>query len=172
MGKDVNESVTFRIDSRKLETLRADAEENQISLNTLVNQVLTNYIEWDMVAAKAGYAVFQKDALKELFNATNEETLKRIASQSASSSKDMLLLMMGDYSLDVYLSLVKNRARKSGFILREYRDEKARKIVIQHDMGRHWSMFFKEQTEKIIHAMGYKAKVDYTDNTLVLNIES
>ena len=172
MGKDVNESVTFRIDSRKLETLRADAEENQVSLNTLVNQVLTNYIEWDMVAAKAGYAVFQKDALKELFNAANEETLKRIASQSVSSSKDMLLLMMGDYSLDVYLSLVKNRARKSGFILREYRDEKARKIVIQHDMGRHWSMFFKEQMEKIIHAMGYKAKVDYTDNTFVLNIES
>lgn len=172
MGKDVNESVTFRIDSRKLETLRADAEENQVSLNTLVNQVLTNYIEWDMVAAKAGYAVFQKDALKEIFNATNEETLKRIASQSVNSSKDMLLLMMGDYSLGVYLSLVKNRARKSGFILREYRDEKARKIVIQHDMGRHWSMFFKEQTEEIIHAMGYKAKVDYTDNTLVINIES
>ena len=172
MGKDVNESVTFRIDSRKLETLRADAEENQVSLNTLVNQVLTNYIEWDMVAAKAGYAVFQKDALKEIFNATNEETLKRIASQSVNSSKDRLLLMMGDYSLGVYLSLVKNRARKSGFILREYRDEKARKIVIQHDMGRHWSMFFKEQTEEIIHAMGYKAKVDYTDNTLVINIES
>ncbi|MEO9295417.1 MAG: hypothetical protein ABI347_07440 [Nitrososphaera sp.] len=80
MGKDVNESVTFRIDSRKLETLRGDAEENQISLNTLVNQVLTSYIEWDMVAAKAGYAVFQKDALKELFNATNEETLKKNSS--------------------------------------------------------------------------------------------
>ena len=61
MGKDINESVTFRIDSRKLETLRADAEENQVSLNTLVNQVLTNYIEWDMVAAKAGYAVFQNE---------------------------------------------------------------------------------------------------------------
>lgn len=31
-----------------------------------------------MVAAKAGYAVFQRDALKEIFNATDEETLKKI----------------------------------------------------------------------------------------------
>jgi predicted DNA binding CopG/RHH family protein len=170
--RESNESITFRIESRKLEALRNDAEEKQVSLNTLVNQILTNYIEWDMIAAKAGYVILQKDVLRELFGSTDAETLKRIAAHSVSSSKDTLLLMMGDYNLDVYLSLVKNRAKKSGFIYREYREEKTRKIVIQHDMGRHWSVFFKEHTEQIIHAIGYKARVDYTDNAIVINVET
>jgi predicted HicB family RNase H-like nuclease len=40
-----NESITFRIDSQKLKVLRESADESQVSLNTLVNQILTSYIE-------------------------------------------------------------------------------------------------------------------------------
>jgi hypothetical protein len=172
VARDSNESITFRIESRKLKTLRDNALENQVSLNTLVNQILTAYTEWDMIAIKAGYATLPKNVLKELFNAIDEETLLKIAAMTADSSKDILLLMMGEVTLDAYFSLLKNRSKRSGFSLREYEEEGTRKLVIQHEMGRHWSVFFKAHHEQVIYNAGYKAKVEYTDNTLVLSVET
>lgn len=171
VARDSNESITFRIESRKLKTLREHAQENQISLNTLVNQILTGYIEWDMIAVKAGYATLQKNILRELFNAIDEETLKKIAVKTADASRDILLIMMGEVTLDAYFTLLKNRAKRSGFHIREYEEEGVRKFVLQHEMGRHWSVFFKAHHEQMIYNAGYRARVDYTDNTIVITVE-
>lgn len=171
MSKDSNESITFRIDSRKLEVLRGNAQENQVSLNTLVNQILTSYIEWDMIAVKAGYATLQKDILREVFNAVDEETLKKIAVKTADSSKDLLLLMMGQVTLDACFTMLRNRAKKSGFTFREYEEGGTRKFILQHEMGRHWSVFFKAHNERMINNAGHRAHVDYTDNMIVITVE-
>lgn len=167
-----NESITFRIDSQKLKTLRECADENQVSLNTLVNQILTGYIEWDMVAVKAGYATIQKDILKEMFEAVDDEALKAVAARTADSSKDVMLVMTGQVSLEAFFSIMRNRAKRSGFTYREYEENGAKKFILQHEMGRHWSMFFKIHCERLVNSAGHKAKVDYTDNTLVISITS
>ena len=77
-----------------------------------------------------------------------------------------------EVTLDAYFSLLKNRSKRSGFSLREYEEEGTRKLVVQHEMGRHWSVFFKAHHEQVIYNAGYKAKVEYTDNTLVLSVET
>ena len=166
-----NESITFRIDSQKLKTLRECAEENQVSLNTLVNQILTGYIEWDMVAVKAGYATIQKDILREMFDAVDDETLKDVALKTADSSKDIMLIMTGQVSLDAFFSMLRNRAKRSGFTFREYEEKGIRKFILQHEMGRHWSMFFKIHCERIINNTGHKANGEYTDNTLIISVQ-
>lgn len=167
-----NESITFRIDSQKLKTLREHADENQVSLNTLVNQILTGYIEWDMVAVKAGYATIQKDILREMFDAVDDETLKDVALKTADSSKDIMLIMTGQVSLDAFFSGLRNRAKRSGFAFREYEENGIKKFILQHEMGRHWSMFFKIHCERIINNTGHKANTEYTDNTLITSVQS
>lgn len=166
-----NESITFRIDSQKLKVLRESADESQVSLNTLVNQILTSYIEWDMVAVRAGYAVMQKDILKEMFATTDDETLRKIATKSADASKDIMLVMTGNVSLDAFFSILRNRAKRSGFTYREYEEGKTKKFIVQHEMGRNWSVFFKAHFERVINNAGYKTRIEYTDNTIIISVD-
>jgi predicted HicB family RNase H-like nuclease len=43
-----NSTMTFRIDNNVLKILKTESEKHQISLNSLVNQLLKRFVEWDM----------------------------------------------------------------------------------------------------------------------------
>jgi len=45
--------VTFRLSKEKLEQLRKAADAGNISPNTLINQILTAYLDWHSMAAHA-----------------------------------------------------------------------------------------------------------------------
>jgi len=47
-------TMTFRLDENVITTLRADAGRRHISLNTMINQILQRYVEWDMYESKVG----------------------------------------------------------------------------------------------------------------------
>ena len=49
-----SQSVTFRLDSKVIDELRTEANNKEVSLNVLVNQVLKRYAEWDRYENKIG----------------------------------------------------------------------------------------------------------------------
>lgn len=165
-----NESITFRINSNYLSELRRLADEDKISLNTLVNQILKSYVDWESVAVKAGFAVFQREVVKELFNAVDQNTLQQIAMRTADKSKDTLLLMKGATNLDAALSLLNNRSKKAGFSYREFDEPDGQRIVVQHDMGINYSTFFKTHNERMFNNAGYSVKIDTTDSSTIIKI--
>jgi hypothetical protein len=153
--------------------LRNAARESQTSLSTLVNQIIRSYTEWEISSAKSGHIVFQKDTLKEVFAAMDEDTISRIARHTAHSTIDIMLLMMGDATLNEYLTLLRRRAKRSGFDMHEHYEQtsKIRRIVIKHEMGRKYSLFCKEQIEATVQALGCnRARVDFTNDTMILSI--
>jgi len=48
-------SITFRIDEKSERGLRKLAEENRISLNTLANQIFSDYVECEVFTKKIWY---------------------------------------------------------------------------------------------------------------------
>jgi hypothetical protein len=63
--------MTFRLDENVIATLRAESERCHISLNTIVNQILQRYVEWDMYESKVGLML--KPVVAELFKKTNKQ---------------------------------------------------------------------------------------------------
>ena len=45
-------TMTFRIDENVLNVLQTESDRNQITLNSLVNQLLKRYVDWDMFEPK------------------------------------------------------------------------------------------------------------------------
>lgn len=164
------ESVTLRVDSRTMEVLKRHAERSEISVNILANQILRGFIEWDMTAAKAGWAVLQKEVLKELFNSLGEERLREIAVKSADSMVDIGLLMRGEDNLEAFYSILRARVRRSGFRYTESLHNNTKTIAIQHDMGEKWSIFFKSHHERILQRIGCPVEISITPNTVVMEI--
>ena len=47
-------SITFRLDPSTVDNLQREADQKEISLNVLVNQVVRRYVKWDTFEPKIG----------------------------------------------------------------------------------------------------------------------
>ena len=65
-----SKSTTFRLDSFVLGELQRDANQNEISLNVLVNKILKEYIEWGKYERKLGLIPVPKILLSSLIHET------------------------------------------------------------------------------------------------------
>jgi len=74
-----NITMTFRLDENVIATLRAESERRHISLNTIVNQILRRYVEWDMYESKVGLISMLKPVVAELFKKTNKQEIIDLA---------------------------------------------------------------------------------------------
>ena len=61
-------TVTLRIDKDIMNKLALDADNDSISLNSLVNHVLKRYVEWNKFEDKSSMIPINSVVLKELFH--------------------------------------------------------------------------------------------------------
>ena len=167
----LDKSISLRLPSPNLDKLRARAKDEGSNLNTLVNQILSEYLQWDMTATKAGWVVVLADVLKGMMNELDEKILYKIAISTADSTKDVRLMMTGDDTIDGFFSILRNRLRKSGISYMESSEKGTIKFVIHHNMGKKWSFFYKTQHERMLQNLGQPATVDFTDNTLIICVK-
>ena len=66
--KQTTEDVTFRIPSRSINQLREESKKKQISLNTLVNQIITEHLDWHKYAAQAGFFYIPRSTMSVVLN--------------------------------------------------------------------------------------------------------
>jgi predicted transcriptional regulator len=63
-----SESITFRLDSNILNKLHHEAEQKDISMNTLVSHIMRRHIDWHSNAVKAGFVTVRRGLLSNLIN--------------------------------------------------------------------------------------------------------
>src|SRR5574338_392051 len=99
--KKQTESVSLRLDANTWNKLKTFAGKQKTSPNALVSQILDSYVEWDMNAVAAGWAVIPKPFLIELFKLIDSDKVeKTITALSVRMAKDMNLYMRGKHNLE------------------------------------------------------------------------
>jgi len=170
--KRITEHVSFRVNREVLEKLKSVAKEEKLSLNTYVNQIFDSHVSWDVHASEVGWVVMLKSVLREIIKKSDRETITKIAKNAAGSgSKEIALSMRGKYGIVEWISILKDRARSSGFFIKEYHEGAKTKLVMHHDMGENWSLFFRTYYESIFFDLGSKVHADHTENAIVIEIE-
>ena len=170
-------SVTFRIPNDDLETLRAQADDERLSVNTLVKKILRHHITWQRTCTAAGLMPIHRAIAGKLVDAIDEKTLGEIAIESANAYVDSLLLMQGDAGLESAIELLIREFRASGFLCKAYSLDdkqaiKENKIMIQHDMGAKWSVFLKAYVQQIIHNTGHRVQIDINPKSIVIEVDT
>lgn len=180
-------SVTFRLDSSVIEELQMEADNREISLNVLVNQVLKRYSEWDRYETKIGMMPVPKVILSSLIDKAisvakssgikdieryRDEIIKQAAQLAFGLMKDSVLLMKRQYNLWVVLAVLEEYMKVSG-IKSDHKLEGSRKhvFVIQHELGDNWSLFTKELLSLIFQNLAnVRAEITTTANTTVAEV--
>jgi hypothetical protein len=180
-------SVTFRLDSAVIDELQTEANNREISLNVLVNQILKRYEEWDRYENKIGMMPVPKVILSSLIDRAisiakssgikdvehyRDEVIKQAAELAFSLMKDSVLFMKKQYNLWVVLSVLEEYMKVSG-IKADHKIEGSRKhvFIIQHELGENWSLFTKELLSIIFEKLAnVRAEINVTSNTTVAEV--
>lgn len=181
-----SKSTTFRLDSFVLGELQREANQNETSLNVLVNQILKEYIEWGKYERKLGLIPVPKILLSSLIHETmllaesngipiktyREKLIKYAAEIAFSNIKDCVIVMKKKIDFWSVLSVLEEYMKVSG-ITSDHRIESGRKhiFVIQHDLGEYWSLFAKELLTLIFYKIAHvEAKFNITENCVIAEI--
>jgi hypothetical protein len=174
-----SESVTFRIDSKVLKNLRHEAEQKDISTNTLVNQIIKDHLNWYSNAAKAGFISVRRPFVSKVIKYLPEQEIISLAEYVAkTTNKDSILIMKKEYTIKSALDFLESWIKISGY---PYRHEKTNNgqnkhsYIIQHDMGMKVSIYLATLYQSLFDELQQSKKrieFDKTENTLAFEIDS
>ncbi|HSA98839.1 MAG TPA: hypothetical protein VLF17_07145 [Candidatus Nitrosotenuis sp.] len=160
------ETVTARINKQTLAKLRSYAKSESTTLNSAINQLLSHAVDWDIVAAKTNWIPIPKDILVSYFEKIDDATIIEVADASGKSvPRDMLLAMRGKLDIKEWVSILRSRAKASGFHYVEIVEDDHVKFVMKHDMGMKWSIYFQTYYNASFKMLGCEVEFNITNNT-------
>jgi macrodomain Ter protein organizer (MatP/YcbG family) len=180
-------SLTIRLNSVVIDELQTEADNRQMPLSVLINQILKRYVEWDRYQNRIGLMPVPRAILSNLTDKAisiaesrgvkdidlyRDELIKQASELAFSLIKDSVLFMKKHYNLEVVLSVLEEYMNVSG-IKADHKVEGPRKhvFIIQHEMGKNWSLFTKELLALIFENLANaKAEIDMTPNTTIAEV--
>ncbi len=104
---------------------------------------------------------------------TEEELLELAVTIAKKDFVDIGLLLRGEFSLPSFLNILENWSRISSFPYKHEVSNDVHNFIIQHDMGRNFSLLIRELYRYILEEM-FERKSDFTitNNTVVFRFSS
>ena len=170
-----SENVSFRLNKDILAKLKMDADQKQISLNTLANQVFDFYVNFTS-SAGADMMPEPKVALTDLVEGYDEVQLKGHAERVYNKvGLDIIYQLRGKYDFETVLDVWDYRLKASGVPYKHTIDGQnnyRHTFIIQYGMGRKWSLVVAETMKRYFESVS-STKVDYTitDNMVAISVE-
>lgn len=166
------QAATFRLDKAVLDQLRLEAEQKQINLNTLVNQIVRSHIEWHANAAKAGFIPVRRYLIRRLFDPLTQEQIDTLGtSLSQDLSFGNMMMVRGSTEKSI-LEFLERWLRACGFNYQREIKENYYTYVIQHEMGIKWSYYLARLFEEIASIFKTaKPDIEATENALYIKLK-
>ena len=158
--------------------MRREAEQKDISTNTLVNQIIKDHLNWYSNAAKAGFVAVRRPFVSGALNKLSEQEIISLAEYVAkAANKDAILLIENEYTVKSALDFLEYWIKISGYTYRHQEGnngEKKHSYIIQHDIGIKWSIYLASLYQFLFDELGVKKKIEFdkTANTLAFTIDS
>lgn len=170
MVKKATRTASFRIDGRLLDALQEDSSRKQISLNTLVNQILREYIEWYANAPKVGYLVVRKSLMTAMLEKFSEDQIRKLAKLTAKQSREINLLFASEYNINSALKVIEYKMRMSGYVYRKDIHGDQYLYTVEHGMGPKWSLYLAELFGAEFREINHEAEFEKLDNVLAFKV--
>ncbi len=161
-------TITFRLDDDILKRLRDESNKRQVSTNTLVNQALRRFLEWDIYEPVSGFVMINKPVFTEIFGKMKQEEIVSIASRIGKNEvRDIALFMKGNMNLISFLTWFETRMINSSVQVSHTNDDGFHTYVMKHDIGKNWSIYHKTILELIFQEVfNRKIAVKAEKNTI------
>lgn len=167
-------TMTFRVEEEVLGQLRSESSKKEVSLNTLVNQVLRRFVEWDMYESKVGMIPIARPVVHMLFENMDEKEIVEMACKVGKGAvHDICLFMKSRMDLESFLSWLETRLKSSSMEFSHSVKDGRHVYIIKHDLGRNWSLYHKTILELIFNeALNRRVSIAATDTTMSFAVDA
>ncbi|AIF82229.1 hypothetical protein NTE_00147 [Candidatus Nitrososphaera evergladensis SR1] len=172
-SKEETETKTFRVKSSVLDQLKREAEEEGISLNSLVHKAFMQYIWCNTKTAKGMMVPVSKARLRVIMEKMTEEEIIEVSqANSKTDPKALQFILHGEYSEDALIESLEIWSIASRFTFSKKRTQDNKiQLLVHHNMGYKCSLFFCKTIAEAIHnATGNRPQYNISDNFFALTV--
>ena len=163
-------TITFRIDKKVLDRIRAEASHRDTSLNSFLKQISREFTEWDMFMPDAGSIPVAKPVVVQMFQKmTKDEILDMAIKVGKNAIEDMVLFMKGRIDIDSFLRWLEIRMKNCSVDINHIVEDNKHRYIMKHDLGENWALYNKTMLEIIFNELfGRPLNVPIHSNTMLV----
>ena len=157
MGTKKSAVITVRVSEEVKEQLEDESEMNGTTINSLTSSILAKHVSWDRFAEDIGFVFLAKPFLRAILDEVDEKTMKLIAvSTCRGAIRDAVLFLKGDMNIDSMLNAFDLWFQASHIPFRHIKSDKTDRYVVQHGLGKKWSIYITAVVNSLLNEIDYK----------------
>ena len=163
---------SFRIDESASIAVEEEASSQNVSSNTLVNQILKQFSEFDRFARRINTVKLSSSVFRDLLSEVDSEKVIEIA-KSAGSSIPQAFASTKSGKVDAGSLIDHVRCLAVYAHLCEFSetvDSHDHLLTLVHDFGLNWSIFLLHYVNAMFEQIGISPKVDMSDRSVTFTL--
>jgi hypothetical protein len=158
--KERTVNVSLRVSETAYRALQEDAKRQNISLNTIANQIFLAYAEYDRFLSKFGMLKVGLPTFSYVLNAASDEAVAEAGKLAGSGIIPSLVLTThGELSVPGVLEWVRRIGTYSNMIdYSEISHGGRTSITVSHELGPKGSLFWANYLESLLKTTGNQVK--------------
>ena len=163
---------SFRIDECAVIAVEKEAAAQQVSPNTLVNQILTQFSEFERFAKRINTVKPSSFVFRGILEAADIDKVIEVA-KTAGSSIPQAFVTAKSGRVDIESLLDHLRTLSQYAHLYEYSenlDSREHVTTLVHDFGLKWSIFLVHYITAMFEQIGVSAKLEMSDRSVILTL--
>jgi len=165
-------TASFRLDAAALAAIQEDAKKQNVSVNTLLNQLVLAYARYDRPMKRFHMVKLPASTFKHILEAATNET---VAAAGSYSGKDVPKTYMraeeGEISVEAALNYLKVTADFTNlFEYSEVTRDGRTNVTLTHDFGAKGSLFLQEYVQAIFEPLGRVPRFTPDENAVAFEL--
>ena len=178
LGRTAKKSRTvpksFRIDEAALHAVEAEAVSQSVSPNTLVNQILKQFAEFDRFARKINTVKVSSATFRGLLSAGEVDKIIEVAKTAGSSiPQAFATAKTGKVDRESLLDHVRSLATFAHLCeVSETMNAHGHVVALIHDFGLNWSIFLVHYITAMFAQIGLSPEIEMSDRSVSFTLSS
>jgi hypothetical protein len=175
MSSKKTSSVTFRIDEDYSKSLRDLAEEQSVSLNTLVNQIFGKYVEQEVFTKKFGVLKVSTDTFRRILSKIPEKEIVELGIRAGSQeAKEFILFKWKKLNLQTVIEFLRFYFDYCGYGRADMEQTEGEvSLSVHHDLKEKGSLYLKHFVEGLIRtALDKSCRTTITEDTVTISFQA
>ncbi len=164
---------TFRISENGFKALQEDAKRQNVSVNTLVNQIVLSYANFDRFIKKLHLIKISRPTFKRVLEASSDEAIIEAGQEAGSDvPKFLILAKEGSLSLQTVLSHLKGLADYGNlFEYAETLEGRTKVITLAHELGPKGTLFLAHYVQTVFESVDAHPAFTRGNNSVIIELQ-
>ncbi|HUI86174.1 MAG TPA: hypothetical protein VLY21_03360 [Nitrososphaerales archaeon] len=163
---------TFRLDEAAFKAIQEDAKKQNISVNTLVNQLVLSYANYDRIMKRLQLMKIPASVFKAILESASDEGILEAARMAGQGvGKTFVVAMRGAFTLENILEGFRSSANYiNAFEYNEYPHADRITITLTHNFGKKGTLFIREWIRSMFSEVHLEPKFLPAEDAVIFEI--